>query len=81
MGVFKFPSSTAGIIPMSPDERRTILPLNIAFMKKQALSALVLVGLGMATSPVFADSETQSAVTDRPAHRIGTGSVNESAKR
>ncbi len=50
-------------------------------MKKQALSALVLVGLGMATSQVFADSETQSAVTERPAHRIGTGSVNESAKR
>ncbi|MFZ3232035.1 MAG: hypothetical protein WA194_00575, partial [Patescibacteria group bacterium] len=50
-------------------------------MKKQALSALVLVGLGMATSQVFADGETASSVSERPAHRMGTGTVSESAKR
>lgn len=48
-------------------------------MKKQALSALVLVGFGVVASPAFADSETSASQTERPAHRTGTGS--EGSKR
>lgn len=43
-------------------------------MKKQALSALVLVGLGVVASPAFADSDTSDSQAERPAHRTGTGS-------
>ena len=50
-------------------------------MKKQALSALVLVGLGMASSQAFADSSNVSAATERPAHRMGTGAVNENGRK
>lgn len=50
-------------------------------MKKQALSALVLVGLGMASSQAFADNSSVSTATERPAHRMGTGSVNENGRK
>lgn len=50
-------------------------------MKKQALSALVLVGLGMASNQAFADNGTAATVTERPAHRMGTGALNENANR
>ncbi|MFB0964640.1 MAG: hypothetical protein QMC36_02940 [Patescibacteria group bacterium] len=50
-------------------------------MKKQALSALVLVGLGMASSQAFADNGTAATATERPAHRMGTGALNENANR
>lgn len=50
-------------------------------MKKQALSALVLVGLGMASSQAFADNGTAATATERPAHRMGTGTQNENANR
>lgn len=43
-------------------------------MKKQALSALVLVGLGVVASPAFADSDASDSQAERPAHRTGTGS-------
>ena len=50
-------------------------------MKKQALSALVLVGLGMVSSQAFADNGTAASVTERPTHRMGTGNSNENPNR
>lgn len=50
-------------------------------MKKQALSALVLVGLGMVSSQAFADNGTAASVIERPTHRMGTGNSNENPNR
>lgn len=50
-------------------------------MKKQAFSALVLVGLGMASSQAFADNGAAASLTERPAHRMGTGTSNENPNR
>lgn len=59
---------------VAPKRAKFIIILIITFMKKQALSALVLVGFGVVASPAFADSETSASQTERPAHRTGTGS-------